>query len=93
MTVLLPLLAFLCASLIVAAAAMAFSPARATAIDRRLGEIRGDAPAAESTPYGQFVMDSVKRLARYAPKNLKEMGKLQRKRDKWALRRKAAWPG
>ena len=79
MTVLLPLLAFLCVSLLVAAAAMALSPAAATAIDRRLGEIRGDAPAADSVPYGQFVMDSVKKLARYAPKNLKEMGKLQKK--------------
>lgn len=79
MILLLPLLAFLCASLLVAAAAMALSPARATAIDRRLGEIRGDAPVPESTPYAQFVMDSVKKLARYSPKNLKEMGKLQRK--------------
>ena len=79
MTVLLPLLAFLCASLLVAAAAMALSPAPATAIDRRLGEIRGDGPVAESMPYGQFVLDSVKKLARYSPKNLKEMGKLQRK--------------
>ena len=79
MTVLLPLLAFLFASLLVAAAAMALSPARATAIDRRLGEIRGGGPVAESMPYGQFVLDSVKKLARYSPKNLKEMGKLQRK--------------
>ena len=79
MILLLPLLAFLFASLLVAAAAMALSPGAMTAIDRRLGEIRGDAPAPDSVPYAQFVMDSVKKLARYAPKNLKEMGKLQRK--------------
>jgi tight adherence protein C len=78
-TLLLPLLAFLFASLLVAAAAMAFSPAPATAIERRLGEIRGETPAPESVPYAQFFADSFKKLARYAPKNLKEMGKLQRK--------------
>ena len=79
MIVLLPLLAFLFASLLVAAAAMALAPASATSIERRLGEIRGDAPIAEAGPYGAFLLDSVKKLARYAPKNIKEMGKLQRK--------------
>jgi tight adherence protein C len=75
---LLPLLAFLFVSLLVTAAAMALSPST-SAIDRRLGEIRGDAPGSDGTPYGEFVIDSFKKLARYAPKNLKEMGKLQRK--------------
>jgi tight adherence protein C len=78
-TILLPLLAFLFVSLLVAAAAMALAPASPTSIERRLGEIRGGGPAPESAPYGEFVIDSIKKLARYAPKNVKEMGKLQRK--------------
>ena len=41
MTLLLPLLAFLFASLLVTAGAMALSPGAAAAIERRLGEIRG----------------------------------------------------
>ena len=39
MVLLLPLLAFLFASLLVAAAAMALSPAGAATIERRLGEV------------------------------------------------------
>ena len=38
---LLPLLAFLFASLLVAAAALALSPAGGTTIERRLGEVTG----------------------------------------------------
>ena len=41
MTMLLPLLAFLFGSLLIAAAAMAFAPAAAAAIERRLGEVTG----------------------------------------------------
>jgi hypothetical protein len=40
-TLLLPVLAFLFGSLLIAAAAMAFAPAAATAIERRLGEVTG----------------------------------------------------
>ena len=79
MVVILPLLAFLFASLLVAGIAMAMSPAAANTIERRLGEIRGDVPIADGTAYGQVLADSFKKLARYAPKNIKEMGKLQRK--------------
>jgi tight adherence protein C len=77
--VLLPLLAFLFGSLLVAGVAMAMSPASANAIARRLGEIRGEDADAESTAYGQVLTESVKKLARFAPRNIKEMGKLQRK--------------
>jgi hypothetical protein len=38
---LLPVLAFLFGSLLIAAAAMAFAPGAATAIERRLGEVTG----------------------------------------------------
>ena len=79
MTVLLPLLAFLFASLLVAAAAMALSPGRISAIERRLGEIRGTGLVSDAVPYSQLIADSFKRLGRYAPKSPKDAGKLQRK--------------
>jgi tight adherence protein C len=80
MTVLLPILAFLFASLLVAAAAMALTPGVAGVIERRLGEIRGvplktDEPAA----YERMAVDTLKRLAEYAPKSPAEMGRLRGK--------------
>jgi tight adherence protein C len=92
-TLLLPLLAFLFASLLVAAAGMALSPPTTAAIERRLGEIRGDGqeePA--SVPYSKVLADSFKRLARYAPKSPSEMGKLQRKLVAAGYRSKEAMP-
>lgn len=81
MVLLLPLLAFLFMSLLIAAAAMALSPGRAAAIQRRLGEISGK-PAKtmeEPPPYEQMVVDALKRIGRYAPKSPKEMGRLRAK--------------
>ena len=78
MTVLLPLLAFLFASLLVAAAAMALSP-RSSLIERRLGEITG-APvksALEELGYDKTVIEALKRIGDVAPKSSSEMGKLQ----------------
>jgi len=77
--VLLPLLGFLFVSLLVAAGAMAMSPGAATAIDRRLGEIRGTGQPVEKVPSSQWVTDSFKRLSRYAPKSTSEAGKIERK--------------
>ena len=79
MTVILPLLAFLFASLLVAAGAMAMSRGAATAIDRRLGEIRGTAPEADKAPATEWIADSLKRLSRYAPKSSSDLGKIERK--------------
>jgi tight adherence protein C len=81
MTILLPLLAFLFMSLLVTAAAMALSPGAAAAIQRRLGEIRGtsEMPAAEPAPYERMVVDSLKRLGRFAPKSPSELGRLRTK--------------
>jgi tight adherence protein C len=81
-TLLLPLLAFLFASLVVAAGAMALSSAGGTTIERRLGEVLtvghvhepADAPA-----YSRTVIDTLKKLGRAAPQSSSEMGKLQRK--------------
>ena len=82
MTMLLPILAFLFASLLVAAGAMAFSSNASTAIERRLGEItvggHGDAKA-ETPEYAKAVVDALKRVGNIAPKSESEAGKLQQR--------------
>jgi tight adherence protein C len=78
--VLLPLLGFLFISLLVTAAGMALAPRTTGAIERRLGEISGlDPSVSESAPYTDVLVESFKKLSRYAPKSPSEMGKLQRK--------------
>jgi tight adherence protein C len=80
-TILLPLLAFLFASLLVAACAMALAPGSAAAIERRLGEVTG-APAKKSfadTGYDRWLVDTLKRVGNVAPRSTSEMGKLQQK--------------
>jgi len=78
--VLLPLLGFLFVSLLVTAAGMALAPRTTAAIERRLGEISGlDPSVSESAPYTEVLVESFKKLSRYAPKSPSEMGKLQRK--------------
>ncbi len=77
MMILLPLLAFLFVSLLVAAGAMALSPGTAVAIERRLGEIRGE-PMADAAPsYRTKIADSFATLSKYAPTPASEMGKLR----------------
>jgi tight adherence protein C len=78
---LLPLLAFLFASLLVAAGAMALSPGGSAAIERRLGEVTGT-PARQPTDdpgYDRVILDALKRFGSVAPQSTKEMGKLQRR--------------
>jgi tight adherence protein C len=79
-TLLLPLLAFVFISLLVAACAMALAPAHGGAIERRLDEIAGrpDLPVRESVSYERIV-GALKRVGRMAPQSPSEMGKLQRK--------------
>ncbi len=67
---LLPLLAFAFASLLVCAAALAFSPAPAATLERRLGDVTG-APVrqpVEESGYGQAVASTLKRLGGMAPR-------------------------
>lgn len=82
MTLLLPILAFLFASLLVAGAAMALSPSGASAIERRLGEVTG-APlrrrSEEGGGYDKVVVESLKRLGSLVPRSPSEMGKLQQR--------------
>src|SRR5918996_4059284 len=77
MLFLLPLLAFLFVSLLVTAGAMALSPGAAAAIERRLGEIRGE-PVGDAVPaYRRKIAATFTRLSRYAPAPAAEMGKLR----------------
>jgi tight adherence protein C len=79
---LIPLLAFLFASLLVAAAAMALAPANAATIERRLSEVlTGEhvAQPADDPGYNRVVIDTLKKIGRVAPQSPAEMGKLQRK--------------
>jgi tight adherence protein C len=73
----LPLLGFLFASLLVTAAALALSPGAATAIQRRLGEIRGEPMGEATSAYGKKMAESFVTLSRYAPTPAGEMGKLR----------------
>jgi tight adherence protein C len=77
---LLPLLAFLFASLLVTAAALALSPNAASTIEQRLGEVTGmPMSRAEEAAYGKAVVDTLKRLGNIAPRSAKEMGKLKQR--------------
>ena len=79
--VLLPLLAFLFASLLVAAAAMALSPSGTATIERRLGEVTGTRvkQTAEELGYERAVVDALKRIGSVGPHSPSEMGKLRQK--------------
>jgi len=78
-TILLPLLAFLFASLLVAAGAMALSPAN-SAIERRLGELtQAPLKVDEERWSGRVFVDSLKRLGNAVPRSHAEMGKLQQR--------------
>jgi tight adherence protein C len=77
---LLPLLAFVFGSLVITAAAMAFMPARASAIDRRLEELiagGGDADEAPKKPRLEGQVGLVKRVGEKAPRSPKELGTLR----------------
>ena len=78
---LLPLLAFLFASLLVAAAAMAFSPGTAGTIERRLAEVTGTRvkSTADEPGYERVVVDALKRIGSVGPHSPSEMGKLQKR--------------
>jgi tight adherence protein C len=74
-------LAFVFASLLVMAAAMAFSTTSAATIEQRLGEVTSGriTEALEGPGYGKAVSETLKRLGNIAPKSPSEMGKLQRR--------------
>ncbi len=72
----MPLLAFVFGTALVAAAAYAFMPSRAAAIDRRLEELTLGRDR-EEKPKFQAVAGVLKRLGEKAPRSTKEMGDLR----------------
>src|SRR3954468_2953272 len=78
---LLPVLAFLFGSLLIAAAAMAFAPAASATIERRLGEATGRRvkAAAVDPGYDRGMVDTLRKIGAMAPQSRAEMGKLQQR--------------
>jgi tight adherence protein C len=78
---LLPVLAFLFGSLLIAAAAMAFMPAATATIERRLGEVTGTRVKAsgDDPGYDRVMVDTLKRFGAMVPQSRSEMGKLQQR--------------
>ena len=81
MTMLLPVLAFLFGSLLIAAAAMAFAPAATATIERRLGEVTGTRVkgSGDDPGYDRVMIDTLKRFGAMMPQSRSEMGKLQQR--------------
>jgi len=76
----LPLMAFLFVSLLIAGGAMALTPS-ATTIERRLGEVIGEAERAINPTSGlpPVVMEWLRKLGAAAPRSTAEMSKLQQR--------------
>ena len=79
MTLLLPVLAFVFVSLLVAGAAMLMAPSGGGIIQRRLGELRSidGIPVNEPSPYSETMVRTLKKLGKYAPTPTGEIGKLK----------------
>jgi tight adherence protein C len=75
--IILPLLAFVFASLLVAAGAMMFAPNRAVALERRLDELTGHRAVEESVKYKRALVDALKRVGASAPRSTSELTKLR----------------
>ena len=76
---LLPILAFVFGTLVIAAGAMALMPRRASAIDRRLEELMLDSSREEqeARPRFQSLVGMLKRVGEKAPRSPKELGALR----------------
>ena len=94
MVVLLPILAFLFVSLLVAAAAMMFSTGSTATVEHRLGEIAIERriPGMPIRRYERVVVDTLKRLGKVAPRSLSEMTKLQQRLVRSGFRGREALP-
>jgi tight adherence protein C len=87
----LPLLAFVFGTLIVAAASLAMMPRRAAAIERRLEELTSDRDQVEDDrPRHQKLLAMLKRVGEKAPHSLKEMGQLRLRLVQAGYRREEA---
>ena len=92
MSMMLPLLAFVFGSALVAAAAIALMPSRAGAIDRRVEELTfgGRDTDVEEQPRMQSFVAMLKRVGERAPKSPKEMGNLRLRLVQAGYRREEA---
>ena len=81
MTLLLPLLAFLCGSVLVGAAYLVLSPNRGSALERRLGEVTGRSGNVVDESEGVYknLVSTLKRVGAAAPRHAGEMGSLRKK--------------
>ena len=79
MVILLPLLAFVFASLLVAAGAMMLAPGKAAAVERRLEEMTGHRALDVTDQAYRRVIDALKKVGGAAPRSVSEMGKLRKK--------------
>jgi tight adherence protein C len=76
----LPLAGFIFISLLVAAAAMAFAPNPAAALERRLGEVAGvTGPVKTDATFDQTVIDTLKKMGNAIPQSTAETGKLRQR--------------
>jgi tight adherence protein C len=91
MTLLLPVVVFLFISGLVAAGAMVLAPGT-SAIERRLGEVIGEAaqPVAADNSIRDAVMNWLRRLGAMAPRSTAEMGRLQQRLVTAGYRRREA---
>src|SRR4029450_2442685 len=74
---LLAIFAFVCGSLLVAAAAKALSPRSATIVDRLEEIVGARTRAREESRWSKTLTDAFMRIGRAAPKPVGEMGKLR----------------
>jgi tight adherence protein C len=81
MTLLLPLLAFLCGSVLVGAAYLVLSPSRGSALERRLGEVTGrpEAVLGESDGGYKKILTTLKKVGHAAPSHAGEASGLRKK--------------
>ena len=89
---LLPLLAFVFGSLIVAAAAIALVPGKTIAIDRRLEELRPDREDVDEQHTMKAFVGFVKRVGERAPRSASELGSLRLRLVQAGFRRDEALP-
>jgi tight adherence protein C len=73
----LPLLAFVFASLIIAGASLMLMPRPAGAIDRRLDELTGPRSDVDAKPRNQSMVAFLKRVGEKAPRRANELGSLR----------------
>ncbi len=79
MTILLPLLAFVFGSLLVAAGALIMAPSRAAALERRLGEVTGKHALGLSDQAYEHVLEVLKRVGQAAPRSHAETSTLRQR--------------